>query len=114
MFEYFVYILTNKWNTTLYIGFTNDIIRRIHEHRSKKFMGFTKKYNIQKLVYFEKALTAEEAKIREQQLKKWNRQWKINLIEKMNPDWEDLSLRFDEYMTHDEILKLLFGNKNSI
>lgn len=88
---YYVYILTNKNNTTLYIGFTNNLKRRLKQHRAKSNTGFTKRYNLNKLVYFEKTPYVNNAIKREKQLKKWNRKWKENLIYDMNPDWVDLS-----------------------
>ena len=88
---YFVYILANKRNGTLYIGITNDLMRRSSEHKSGSIEGFTKKYSINKLFYFESTTDVNEAIAREKRLKKWKRQWKIDLIEKLNPDWRDLS-----------------------
>lgn len=85
--------MTNN-SKTLYIGVTNDLMRRIYEHRNKLIDGFTKKYNITKLVYYEVFNTIEEAIRREKQLKNWHRQWKINLIESMNKEWRDLSADF--------------------
>jgi putative endonuclease len=82
--------MTNKPNGTLYIGVTNDLVRRIYEHRNKLINGFTKKYNLRKLIYFEVFDRIEDAILREKRLKKWNRQWKIELIEKTNPNWIDL------------------------
>lgn len=90
MKNYYVYILTNKPNGTLYIGVTNDLARRMYEHRNKLINGFTKKYNLKKLIYFEVFDRIEDAILREKRLKKWNRQWKIELIEKTNPNWIDL------------------------
>ncbi|MEM9144069.1 MAG: GIY-YIG nuclease family protein [Bacteroidota bacterium] len=89
--SYYVYILTNKNHTVLYVGFTNNLRRRIMEHCSRNHPGFTKKYNVHKLVYFEKSPYVNNAIQREKQIKKWNRRWKENLIHDMNPDWEDLS-----------------------
>ena len=89
--QYYVYILTNKSNNVLYIGVTNDLIRRIFEHKSKVVEGFTKKYNLWKLVYYEAADNIESAINREKQLKNWHRDWKMNLIDQFNPDWKDLS-----------------------
>lgn len=86
-----VYILTNKTNGTLYIGMTNNLERRVGEHKNKVLKGFTYKYNIDKLVYFEEFDTYDEAFKRERRFKKWNREWKIKLIEKENPRWKDLS-----------------------
>jgi len=90
MKQYFVYILASKRNGTLYIGLTNDLLRRIHEHKNDLIEGFTKKYGIHMLVYYEIYGNIYDAIAREKHMKKWNRQWKINLIEKSNPDWEDL------------------------
>ena len=91
MNKFYIYILTNKRNGTLYIGLTNDIERRIKEHKLKIYKGFTSKYDTSLLVYFEEHNTYNEAYIRERQLKKWNRIWKLSLIEKNNPEWNDLS-----------------------
>ena len=88
--NYYIYILTNINNTTLYIGVTNDLIRRVYEHKNKLVDGFTKKYNLVKLVYFEQTTDVNVAIEREKQLKKWNRQKKIFLINNLNPGWIDL------------------------
>ena len=88
--NYYVYIMASKRNGTLYIGVTNHLIRRVYEHKNGLLEGFTKKYKIDNLVYYELTTTIESAIKREKQLKKWNRQWKINLIEKNNPEWDDL------------------------
>jgi len=90
--EYFVYILTNKNNTVLYIGVTNDIYRRITEHKEKLIEGFSKRYNLNKLVYCEKFKDIKEAIQREKTLKKWSRIKKENLINLSNPTWSDLPL----------------------
>ena len=90
MKSYYVYILTSKRNGTLYIGVTSNLIKRTQEHKGKIADGFTKKYNIHKLVYYEQTGDANSAISREKQLKKWNRSWKIKLIEKENPNWNDL------------------------
>lgn len=82
--------MTNKPNGTLYIGVTNDLVRRCYEHRNSLFDGFTKKYNLKMLVYFEVFDRVEDAILREKRLKKWNRQWKVDMIEKSNPGWMDL------------------------
>ena len=87
---YYVYILASRKNGTLYIGVTNDLARRVYEHKEKIIEGFTKKYGVAKLVYFEQTQDVQNALEREKRLKKWNRQWKIDLIEKMNPEWQDL------------------------
>ena len=91
MRNYFIYILANKRNGTLYIGVTNDLKRRIYEHKNVLVKGFTQKYNIKILVYYDMTENIESAITREKQLKKWNRVWKLRLIEESNPNWEDLS-----------------------
>lgn len=90
MKNYFVYILASKKNGTLYIGVTNDLVKRVCEHKQKVVEGFTYSYDVDKLVYFEQGSDALGAVTREKQLKKWNRAWKIRLIEERNPDWRDL------------------------
>jgi len=85
-----IYILASKRNGTLYIGVTSDLIKRIYQHKNSEIEGFTKKYNVKTLVYFEQSEDMITAIAREKQLKKWNRSWKINLIEKSNPNWNDL------------------------
>ncbi|HJD60439.1 MAG TPA: GIY-YIG nuclease family protein [Rickettsia endosymbiont of Omalisus fontisbellaquei] len=87
---YWVYILCSNKQGTLYIGITNNIIRRAYEHKQKIIKGFTSKYNITKLVYTEEFTDIKEALTREKNLKKWKRSWKIELIEKTNPEWKDL------------------------
>ena len=89
---YFVYILASKRNGTLYTGVTNNLCRRIYEHKNNLVDGFTKKYNVKILVYYEQTENIESAIAREKCIKKWNRNWKINLIEEINPEWKDLSL----------------------
>ena len=90
MRSYYVYILASKRNGTLYIGVTSDLVKRVYEHKKGFIGGFTKKYNVHKLVYYEETADVNSAIRREKQLKKWKRQWKIELIEKMNPHWRDL------------------------
>ena len=85
-----VYILASERNETLYIGVTSDLIKRVWEHREGVVDGFTKKYSVHKLVYFEQYDDMENAIIREKRLKKWCRSWKLNLIEQSNPHWNDL------------------------
>ena len=92
--EYYVYILASKRNGTLYIGVTNNLIKRVWEHKQKLIEAFTKKYGVDKLVYFEQTPDINSAITREKQLKKWNRAWKIRLIEEKNPEWKDL---YDEF-----------------
>ena len=91
MKEYYVYIIASDRNGTLYIGVTNDLIRRIDEHKAKENKSFTNKYDVSKLVYFEQTSDIQSALWREKNLKSWNRKWKIDLIETANPNWEDLS-----------------------
>lgn len=87
---YFVYILASKKYGTLYIGVTEDLVRRIYEHKNDLNEGFTKKYEVHDLVYFEQHRDIEQAILREKQIKKWKRFWKIKLIEENNVNWEDL------------------------
>jgi putative endonuclease len=88
--SFYVYILANRIGGTLYIGVTNDLIRRIAEHKLKTAESFTKRHDVSRLVYFEQFDQIEQAIHREKRLKKWPRAWKISLIEKDNPDWNDL------------------------
>ncbi len=90
MRNYWIYIVASKPNGTIYIGVTNNLIRRIYEHREGLVPGFSKQYGVHRLVYYEMTKDVREAIAREKQLKKWNRLWKIELIEKNNPLWEDL------------------------
>jgi len=85
-----IYILASKRNGTLYIGVTSDLAKRVWEHKNHLAEGFTRKYGVDRLVYYETHETAESAIAREKKLKKWNRAWKIRLIEKDNPNWHDL------------------------
>lgn len=87
---YYTYLLSSKKYGTIYIGITNNLVRRIYEHKNKEIKGFTKKHNVIRLVYFEMHENIENAIIREKQLKNWKREWKIDLIKKDNPYWEDL------------------------
>ena len=87
---YYVYILTNKTNTVMYIGVTNDLRRRLHEHKKEQIEGFTKKYHVHKLVYFEEYSEVNTAIAREKQLKHWIRTKKNCLVETKNPNWDDL------------------------
>jgi putative endonuclease len=90
MKAYYVYILASKKNGTLYVGVTNDLVRRVYEHKNSLVEGFSKKYEICNLVYLEVCEDIRVAIHREKNIKKWKRQWKIELIEKNNPDWKDL------------------------
>jgi len=92
--QYYVYIISNHSNNVLYIGVTNDLARRIYEHKNKLIKGFSSKYNLAKLVYYEITESIESAIAREKQLKNWHRDWKINLINQFNPEWKDLSNDF--------------------
>jgi len=85
-----VYILALKRNGVLYVGVTSDLIKRVWEHKEKLADGFTEKYNVEQLVYYELCEDMSSAITREKQLKAWNRAWKIRLIEKLNPEWQDL------------------------
>lgn len=91
MRTYFVYIMASQKNGTLYIGVTNDLERRIFEHKNDINEGFTKRYGVHTLVYYEESNDIGEAILREKQLKKWYRKWKIELIEGVNPGWRDLA-----------------------
>lgn len=90
MKNYWVYILASERNGTLYIGVTGDLSRRVYEHKEKLSDGFTKKYHVNQLVYVEAFCRIEDAIHREKCIKKWNRSWKLNLIEEQNPNWTDL------------------------
>jgi len=88
--SYWVYIVASGLGGTLYIGVTNDLVRRVYEHKNKVVDGFTQKYDVDRLVYFEAFEDIENAIRREKRLKKWNRAWKIRLIGEVNPNWSDL------------------------
>jgi len=90
MKQYYIYILTNQYHTIFYVGVTNNLIRRVYEHKNKLVKGFTLKYNINKLVYYEVFSDVREAIYREKQIKSWSRKKKIEMIEKFNPEWKDL------------------------
>jgi len=87
---YYIYVMTNEYKTTLYIGVTNNLVRRVREHKQGKIEGFTKEYKLKKLIYYEEYKHIEEAISREKQLKNWHRDWKLNLIIKTNPELKDL------------------------
>jgi len=88
--QYYTYLLASKKHGTLYTGMSSDLIKRIYQHKNKITKGFVAKYNVTRLVYFEVHDSALAAITREKQIKEWQREWKINLIEKMNPEWHDL------------------------
>jgi putative endonuclease len=90
MADYWVYILTNQPRSTLYVGVTNDLVRRIYEHREGLVKGFTQRYKLKTLVHFEKFDTPLAAIQREKNIKHWSRAWKLQLVEKTNPKWRDL------------------------
>ncbi|MGE0151952.1 MAG: GIY-YIG nuclease family protein [Reyranellaceae bacterium] len=87
---FFVYIMASKPRGTLYVGVTGDLMRRVWEHRNDAFPGFTREYQVKRLVWYEQHETAAAAIQREKRLKKWKRDWKIELVEKTNLDWDDL------------------------
>ena len=90
MKTYYIYLMASQKNGTLYLGVTNDLVRRVWQHKSNVNEGFTKKYSVHLLVWYEATTDVKVAIQREKQMKKWRRQWKINLIEKENPNWCDL------------------------
>ena len=87
---YFVYLMASQKNGTLYVGVTNDLVRRVFEHKNDLVEGFTKRYGVHTLVWFESTSSIEAAIQREKQLKNWKREWKVSLIEQLNPDWNEL------------------------
>ena len=87
---FYVYILANKRNGTLYIGMTDDLVKRVWQHRNGIIRGFAQRYGIRMLVWYEQHQTRESAFARERQMKKWNRAWKLEIIKRMNPGWRDL------------------------
>jgi len=92
--SFFVYILASRRNGTLYIGMTDDLTRRYFQHRTEALPGFTQRYGVKMLVWFEEHGSRESAFVRERQMKKWNRSWKVRLIEESNPEWVDLGEEF--------------------
>jgi putative endonuclease len=90
MADYYVYILTNKPRGTLYVGVTNDLVRRVHQHREGAIAGFTKRYGLKQLVHFERYDTPTFAIQREKNIKHWSRLWKLDLVNSSNPQWRDL------------------------
>ncbi len=94
MRSYYVYLMTNWNNKVMYLGVTNDLERRVYEHKNKLHKGFTEKYNINKLVYFEETSDVTVAITREKEIKKWRREKKNALVERVNPDWKDLGQGF--------------------
>jgi putative endonuclease len=94
--NYYVYLLTNWNNKVIYVGVTNDLNRRIYEHKNKLISGFTKKYNLNKLIYFEETCDINAAINREKEIKKWRREKKDILVNQINPNWQDLSDGFKD------------------
>ena len=94
MRSYYVYLMTNWNNKVMYLGVTNDLECRVYEHKNKLIKGFTDKYNVNKLVYFEDTSDVAAAITREKEIKKWRREKKDALVKKVNPDWKDLSEDF--------------------
>jgi putative endonuclease len=88
--NFYIYILSSKERGTLYVGVTSNLPKRVYEHKNGLVEGFTKKYSVHRLVYYEVATDAETALTRERQIKRWNRAWKLRLIEERNPGWTDL------------------------
>ena len=91
-YNFFVYLMASRRNGTLYCGVTNDLVRRVVEHREGRAEGFTARYGVSRLVWFEQHSEINEAILREKRIKKWNREWKVRLIEERNPDWRDLAV----------------------
>ena len=91
MRRYYVYILANRRYGVLYVGVTNDLVRRIFQHKQKAVPGFTQEYGVTRLVYFEEYASITEARARERSLKRWRRAWKLALVDKLNPEWRDLA-----------------------
>ena len=91
MRRYYVYILANRRYGVLYVGVTNDLMRRVSQHRAKAVPGFTREYGVVRLVYFEEYASITEARARERSLKRWRRAWKLALVDKLNPEWRDLA-----------------------
>ena len=96
MNSYYIYVLTNDWGNVMYIGVTNDLPRRLYEHRQELVDGFTKRYHVHKLVYYEETSDVRAALEREKQLKSWSRAKKDKLVETCNPDWHDLSRDWEQ------------------
>ena len=94
--SFYVYILASQRNGTLYVGVTSDLARRVYEHRERLTPGFTAKYGVKTLVWYEDFPTADEAITAEKRIKRWRRSWKLALIEKMNPRWDDLYLTLNQ------------------
>ena len=90
MKQFYVYILASRYKGTFYVGVTSDLVSRVYQHKEQETEGFTARHNVHRLVWFEEHSTAEAAIRREKRLKRWNRDWKIRMIEEENPKWDDL------------------------
>jgi len=101
MNTYCVYILASERNGTLYLGVTNDLERRAYEHKNNLISGFSSKYRTYQLVYYEETSNINAALLREKQIKKWNRKWKLQLIERFNPTWQDLAAWIPDQVGND-------------
>ncbi len=99
--SFWVYIMASERNGTFYVGHTDDLARRIWEHRAEVRPGFTSRYGIKKLVWMEAHATREDAKLRESRLKRWSRNWKMSLVEQLNPEWKDLYLDLNNWYSPD-------------
>ncbi|MGV8018640.1 MAG: GIY-YIG nuclease family protein [Ignavibacteria bacterium] len=110
--SYFVYILASKKHGTLYTGVTNNLIRRVIEHKEKLIKGFTSKYNVDKLVYFESFTYVDQTIQREKCIKEWHREWKINLIESVNKEWRDLIYDYATVEELNEMKKIILQEIN--
>lgn len=104
--KYYVYILTNWNNQVMYVGMTNNLERRIYEHKHKLVEGFTRKYNVFKLVYYEQGSDVNAVIAREKEIKKWRREKKDNLVKKLNPEWKDLSLEWNAPESHHPVISI--------
>ncbi|MEO1707834.1 MAG: GIY-YIG nuclease family protein [Pseudomonadota bacterium] len=93
-FMFYVYMMTNKNNTVIYTGHTDDLAKRVFEHQNHQHKGFTDRYNCEKLVWYEAHENRDDAKERERRIKRWARSWKVTLVQEMNPEWRDLGIVF--------------------
>jgi len=110
--RYFVYLRTNRNNKVMYVGMTNDLLRRVHEHRTKAVKGFTEKYNVYKLVYFEETSDVHAAIAREKEIKKWRREKKNALVNTTNPVWHDLAVNISLPPVIPKVVRNLAGGKD--
>lgn len=110
--RYFVYLLTNRNNKVMYVGMTNDLLRRVYEHRTKAVKGFTEKYNVHKLVYFEETSDIHAAIAREKEIKKWRRGKKDALVNTTNPVWHDLAVNIGLPPVIPNVVRNLAGGRD--